>query len=543
MSLTSYIRRTEGGRILLKEVKKFRSDFQTKTGDLPTDVELNVDLLLSEIQQFVDGMIYKSYVWPLSMMEGPQAQFPRLLSWMKKRSVVDINKIINRMRLFPQQIDETITLLKEGIRLGLTMHKVSVETLPKVFKDIAMETTKESSIFKPFIEKPKGIPDDKWENLVRDAKKVIESEVKPSYIKLSNFISDEYLNHTRPSVGASSLPNGEQYYAACLKFHTTTNLTPKEVHGIGMKEVTRITKRMINVKDKVKFKGSLKDFRRYLRTDVRFKFKNAAEILTLYRNVSKEIEKKLLGYFQVLPKAPYKVIPVPPKMAPTYPEGNYMAPPEDGSRPGIFYINTYKPESRTKYGVVSLSLHEALPGHHLQLSLAIESASSPDFRRFLQDNKYYEAPGRFPMYTGYIEGWGLYSEYLGEEMGMYTDPFDLFGRLSDEMFRACRLVVDTGMHALGWSRERAMKYMEENTASGIGVIKSEINRYITLPGQACSYKIGELKIKELRRKAEKKLGNKFNLRMFHQTVVSMGGVPLNILEKQIDHFIKEQLKL
>ena len=539
MSLNSYLRRREGGRMILKEV----NDFQNITEDIPADVALNINLVISDLEQFLEGMQFKPYLWPLNMLEGPQLDFPRLLSWMKKENVADVNMIIGRMRLFSQQIDETITLLKEGIRLGLVMHKVSVKTLPNVLKEIAELPSQESSIFKPFIERPTNLMEDEWNDLVSEAKKVIEDHIKPSYIKLSNFIRDDYLSHTRPSVGVSSLPNGELYYAACLKFHTTTNLTPKEVHDIGIKEVERITQRMISVKEKVNYEGSLKDFRTYLSSDEQFNFKDSTEIVNRYKNVAKQIEEKLPDYFQVLPKAPYEVIPVPPEVAPSFPAAYYLAPPDDGCRPGSFYINTYKPETRKRYEVVSLCLHEAIPGHHLQTCLTMESGSSPDFRRFMEDRKYYEPPGRFSMNTGYAEGWGLYSEYLGEEMGLYTDPFDMFGRLSAEMLRACRLVVDTGMHTFQWSREQAIKYMEEHTASDIGNITSEIDRYITWPGQACGYKIGEMKIKEIREKVEEKLGNKFNLRTFHHTVASMGGVPLNVLEKEIDVFIKEQLEI
>ena len=537
MSLNSYLRRTEEAKILLKEVKEFYNGSK----GLPADVALNLKLVISDLDQYLNGMQFKPYMRPLNMLQGPQLDFPRLVTLMKKESNNDVNMIIGRMRLFSPQIEETIKLLKEGIRLGLVMHEVSIKTLPNVLKEIAEVPSQESSTFKPFIEKPAGLMEDEWNDLANEAKKVIEDHIKPSYIKLSNFIRDEYLSHTRPSVGVSSLPNGELYYAACLKFHTTTNLTPKEVHDIGIKEVERITQRMISVKEKVNYEGSLKDFRTYLSSDEKFNFKDSTEIVNRYKNVAKQIEEKLPDYFQVLPKAPYEVIPVPPELAPAYTVANYVAPPDDWSRPGSFYINTYKPETRKRYDVISLCLHEAIPGHHLQICLTMELGSCPDFRRYTGIKKYHEVPAYCAMNTAYLEGWGLYSEYLGEEMGLYTDPFDMFGRLSAEMLRACRLVVDTGIHAFGWSREQAIQYMGEHTASDIQIIASEVDRYVTAPGQACGYKIGELKIKELRKKAEEKLGNKFNLRMFHHTVASMGAVPLDVLENEIDSFIKEEL--
>jgi len=539
MSLNSYLRRTEGGKAMLDVFK----DFQNKNNDISLEDKLNIKLITSDLEQFLNGIQFKSYLCPLNKLEGPQLDFPRLLSWMKKDNVNHIEMIIARMRLFTQQIDETIALLTEGIRLGMIMHQVSISTVPKVLKDMADVAITDSAFFKPFLEKPKDISEDQWGKLIDEAKKVIEEEVKPSFIKLANFLEKDYFGLTRKSIGASSLPNGHEFYAACLAFHTTTTLTPKEVHDIGIKEVDRITKCMIDVKEQLKFSGTLKDFCTHLRTDSKFAYKEEKEILDHYKTLCRQIEEKLPDYFHVLPKAPYEVIPVPSEVAASFPGAYYLAPPDDGSRPGTFYINTYKPETRKRYEAVSLSLHEAVPGHHLQTSLTMESGSSPDFRRLMEDRKYYEPPGRFSMNTGYVEGWGLYSEYLGEEMGLYSDPIDMFGRLSHEMLRASRLVVDTGMHAFEWSREKAIEYMAENTACDMHDITSEIDRYITWPGQACGYKIGEIKIKEIREKAETKLGDKFDLKMFHHTIAAMGGVPLNILESEIDNFIQKYMKM
>ena len=276
-----------------------------------------------------------------------------------------------------------------------------------------------------------------------------------------------------------------------------------------------------------------------MRTDSQFKFESKEHILKHYKDIYSKILAVLPQLFERLPEAKCEIVPVPEEVAPSFPGAYYLAPPEDGSRPGTFYINTHNPTNRNTYEAVSLALHEAQPGHHLQGSLTMESSGLLSFRRFMEDRTYYEPPGRFAMNSAYVEGWGLYSEYLGEELKLYEDPYDLFGRLSHEMLRACRLVVDPGMHALGWSHQQAVDFLLENTASSEEDIISEIDRYITWPGQACGYKIGEIKIKELRSMAENELGNKFDIKKFHDLIASVGGVPLDILENLIKNFISK----
>ena len=541
MSLNSYFRRRDEAKFFLEELKNILK--ASKTESHSSTVALNLNLLEADLNQYISGLKLQTYLWPLNRLEGPQIDFPRLLSWMKKETINDVNKIIDRMRQFSQQIYETIQLLKEGVRIGLTMHKVSVDPLPKVYDEMSNQPVVESPIYKPFKEKPEQISNDEWKALVDTAKQIIETEVYPSYKSLSDFLAKEYMKSTRHNIGTSSLPNGQTIYAACLKFHTTTDLSPEQVHEIGKEEVARIIHRMEDVKNVVNFTGSLKEFRQFLRTDPKFKFSSASEIITRYEELGEKINKELPKYFARLPKAAYIVTPVPEEVAATFPGAYYLAPPQDGSRPGTFYINTYQPETRSTYEAVALSLHEAQPGHHLQTSLTMESGSLVDFRRFMEDRKYYEPPARFAMNTAYIEGWGLYSEYLGEEMGMYKDPYDLFGRLSHEMLRACRLVVDTGMHSLGWSRDKAVDYMANNTASDMHDITSEIDRYITWPGQACGYKIGEIKIKELRTMAKNDLSDKFDIGSFHDFIATMGGIPLDILEKQVQIYINNRKNL
>ena len=540
MNLNSYLRRKNEAEIYLKEATDILERASKENAEKST--LLNLNLLKTDLEQFINGATYQPYLWPINQLEGPQLDFPRLLSWMKTDSKDNMQKIISRLRLFPLQINEMIKLMKEGIRLGKTMHRVSVEPVISVLNDVSRRDVQESKLFIPFKTKPQNITDTDWESLIKEAQVLIVDKVHPSYKKLADFLQHEYLPKTRLDIGSSSLPNGAEYYRACLRFHTTTNFSPKEVHEIGKREVQRITERMEEVRKKIGFEGDLKAFRNFMRTEKKLKFSTAEEIVSHYKNVSETIKSVLPTLFERLPKGKLVVSPVPEDVAPSFPGAYYLAGAEGGSRPATFYINTYKPETRSKYEAMSLCLHEAQPGHHLQTALTMESGDLVSFRRYFEDRKYYEPPARFAMNTGYIEGWGLYSEYLGEELGLYSDPYDFFGRLSHEMLRSCRLVVDTGMHALGWTKEKAIEYMMLNTAADLHDITAEVDRYITWPGQACGYKIGEIKIKELRQKAANKLGDKFDVKKFHDLLASMGSVPLTILESQVDSFILETSK-
>ena len=539
MSLNSYLRREDEAKVILEELLTIKS-----LTSIETDLVLliNLELLKVDLEQYLSGMTYCSYVWPLNQLEGPQSDFPRLLSYMKRESLSDLKKIINRMRKFPQQIDETVQLLKEGVRIGMTMHSLSVNPVIKTLETMLKVPIKSSSFYQLFNECPLGISFNDWEDLVNEAENVIELDVYPSYTKLLSYLIEFYLPQTRLNVSISSVKNGSKLYEACLKFHTSTDKSPHDIHAIGVQEVDRITQRMIDVKNMLGFEGTLEDFQHYLKEDAKFSFSSADEMMQYYEGICKEIKNILPNYFTKLPKAKYIITEMNDHVAPTMPNAYYLAPSEDSSRPGTFFVNTSKLEMKRKFEALSLALHEAEPGHHLQSALTMEYGPLVEFRRFLEDRKYYESPARFSLNTAYVEGWGLYSEYLGEEMGLYKDLYDLYGRLSNEMLRACRLVVDTGIHALGWSKDKAIEYMSKHTATDSHTISSEIDRYITWPGQACGYKMGEIKIKELRGLSTEKLGEKFDLKQFHDLVASMGGMPLNILEKQIEIYIKNKLK-
>ena len=530
LSLSSYLRRADDVRTFLKRLRNISKGLKSEGNSV---LALNLELLDEDLKQFLSGMKFKPYLWPLNNMEGPQNDYINLINTMKKKTLDELKNIISRLRLFSQQIDEIMELLREGMRLRLTLNRRSFEKLIVIYERIATESVPANPFFAPFKEKPKNITNKVWRTVVNDATKTIRNYIQPSFRKLEVFIRDEYLPNSRPRIGVASLPQGKDYYQAVLKYHTTTNLTPQQIHDIGLKEVVRITKRMDEVKRRVKYNGTLAEFRRYLRTDKKFGFKNEEDILGYYKEIEKKVKLLLPRYIGRQPTLPFIIAPVPKKLAPMAPFAYYNEPSPDGSRPGIFYINTYQPEKRRKYIAASLFLHEALPGHHTQIASKIEFGSPLLFRRYTgMDVLYYEAPACFARNSAYTEGWGLYCEYLGEEMGMYADPYDLFGRLSQEMLRAARLVVDTGMHALGWSRTKAINFMSANTAGNLHDIEAETDRYISWPGQACSYKIGELKIRELRTLAENKLGDKFEIRTFHDFLISMGNIPLDILEKQ-----------
>jgi uncharacterized protein (DUF885 family) len=440
------------------------------------------------------------------------------------KTVKDYDDWLARGRRIPVLVDQIIANMREGMAAGVVQPKaLMVKVLPQI--DAVIKPTAEETLFWGPVNKfPDGFSAADKARLSASYKAMIEGELMPAYRKLRAFIADEYMARTRDSHGLDALPNGESWYAFNVRDSTTTELTPAQIHEIGLKEVARIHDGIREVMKQTAFEGSLQDFFRFMQTDKRFEFATEEALLADYRALEAKVDANVDQLFSLKPKAPFEIRPVEPFRAQSAAGGSYMRPSEDGSRPGIFYVNTYDLPTRKTWDAEDLYLHEAVPGHHYQLALQQELTGLPKFRRFGGE-------------TAFSEGWGLYAESLGKELGLYTDPYSWFGRLQGELWRAIRLVVDTGLHSKGWTREQVIKYMLDNSAESETQSTAEAERYMAIPGQALAYKIGELKILELRAKAEKELGPKFDVREFHAEVLKDGSVPLDILEGKIDRWI------
>jgi len=450
---------------------------------------------------------------------------PGSLAFLTKK---DYNNYLNKLKEIGRYVDQNIDLLREGMANGIVQPKVIFNGYEDTYRAHIVSNPKTSVFYKPFSHFPVSFTNQQKETLRLRAQTVITNVVVPAYKRVANFLEGEYFPSCRESLGASSLPNGKEFYQNRIRYFTTLPLTADSIHRLGLSEVHRIKKEMIQVIDEVGFKGNFREFLTYLRNDPRFYAPTALDLLKDAAYIAKTMDGKLPSLFGKLPRLPYTVEPVPDFLAPKYTGGRYVEPAEGGKVPGKYWVNTYDLKSRPLYVLTALTLHEAVPGHHLNMALTMELDHLPKFRKTL----YLSAFG---------EGWGLYSEYLGLETGMYKDPYDNFGRLTYEMWRACRLVVDTGIHAFGWTRQQAIDFLADNTALSMHEINTEVDRYIAWPGQALSYKIGELKIKALRQKASKLLGDKFDVRKFHDVVLSEGSVTLPILEEMVNRYIDQSL--
>ena len=437
-------------------------------------------------------------------------------------------KYLTLLKAIPTYIDQQKELISKGLEAGIGQPLVIFEGYESTYEQHITPTAEENFYYSPFLNLPEPISEREKDSLREAAKEVILKSVIPSFMKVKSFFEATYYPNTRTAIGVSESPNGKEYYQSRIDFYTTLEMTPESIHKKGLEEVVRIKKQMEAIIQEVKFKGSFSEFLRYLRTNPKFYAKTPDELLAHARNIAKKLDEQLPRYFKTLPRKPYGVAPVPDAIAPKYTSGRYVGTSPDSTDPGYYWVNTYDLPSRPLYAIPSLTAHEAVPGHHLQGALNNELPESiPQFRR----NLYLSAYG---------EGWGLYTEYLANEMGIYTTPYEYFGKLTYEMWRACRLVVDTGIHAFGWTREEAVNFMAKNTALSLHEVNTEIDRYISWPGQALSYKIGELKIRELREKAENELGSLFNIREFHEVILEKGTVTLPLLEKRIIHYIQSK---
>ena len=461
---------------------------------------------------------------PITADSGFHTGLSRLPDEVPLATLKDYENYVARLRAIPAYLDQNVEHMREGLKTGFTCAKAALAGYDSTMRPHADPDPEKSVFWKPFLSFPPGVPSSEQERLRAAGREAIAKSVAPAYQRLLDFFTKEYEPGARTTLGASELPEGKAYYAWCVKHYTTLDTTPEAVHQLGLSEVARIHREMEGVFQRVGFKGTFPEFLEFLRTDPRFYAKTPEELLKQAAWIAKRMDGKLPSLFGRLPRQPYGVEPVPADIAPKYTGGRYAGAPLDGKRAGTYWVNTYALETRPFYQLEALTLHEAVPGHHLQIALAKELQGLPEFRRY----SYVDAFG---------EGWGLYSEHLGIEAGFYQDPYSDFGRLSYEMWRACRLVVDTGIHAMGWTRQQSIDYMAQQTALSLHEVTTEVDRYISWPGQALAYKMGELKIRELRARAEKALGTRFDVRAFHDAVLANGSVPLGVLEQQIDEWI------
>lgn len=442
-------------------------------------------------------------------------------------TVADYDRWLARAREFPRWADAAIAAMREGMARGVVHPRAVMAKTVGQFEDLLAADPERSVFYGPIDQMPADWPAAERTRLTRAFVDLIERDLNPSYRRLRDFIRDEYLPHCRSTVGWSALPDGAAWYAEEVRRHTTTRMSPEEIHAIGLAEVARIRAGMQDVMRQVGFKGTLPEFFAWVQSEPAFYFTNPADLLAGFRRIRSQVEAELPRLFSIRPKADYEIREVEAYRAASAAGGSYLGPSGDGTRPGIFYVNTHNLKAQPIYGMETLSLHEAEPGHHFQTAIAVELTGLPRFRRF-EGN------------VAYDEGWGLYSESLGRELGLFTDPMQWYGRLSDEMLRAMRLVVDTGIHAQGWTREQAIAYMRENSSMADSDIEAEVERYIVYPGQALGYKIGDLRIQALRRRAEQALGPRFDIREFHTQVLDGGSLPMDVLEAKIGRWIESR---
>jgi len=500
------------------ELKKFDPNSLNKTN------QLNLRLYTQLTQTALSISEYNRYLFPFNHRGGVQLAHEAVES-LPLNTAEDYRFWIERLKNLDKRIERTISVARLGLEKNYKAPRVLMERVYRQIKIQSKQNIEDNPFYKVFKELPSTIPLEEQKALRKDARKTIKEEIIPSYKLLEDFFKTEYLPQTRLTVGLYDTPKGKELYEQLAKSFTTTNLTPKEIHNIGLGEVARIRGEMEEVIKEVKFEGTFKEFLVFLREDKRFYYDTAEELFEGYLAVSKRIDPELVALFGKLPRTPYGLRPIPMESAPDTTTAYYMPPAPGGLRPGYYYVNLYKPETRPKFEMEVLSVHEAVPGHHLQISLAMEKEDMPMFRRV--------SP-----YTAFVEGWGLYSESLGYELGLYTDPYSKFGQLTYDMWRAVRLVVDTGMHYFEWERQQAIDFFLENAAKSELDIVNEIDRYIVMPGQALAYKIGQMKFTALKEKAKKDLGVKFDVRKFHDLVLSEGAIPLNELDTLVENYIR-----
>ena len=494
--------------------------------NLSAEDQLNYELFRRQLQNDVDEYQFKEYLMPFSHRGGIQNP-ENLTNQLRLVTVKDYEDWLARISQLDDVIDRQIKLAEEGRKREIIPPRILLQRIPDQLALQVVEFASESPLFGVFENLPESFSAADRERLRAAATDALDDDVLPAYRKLDRYFNEDYLPAARESVGLSALPNGSAWYEHLTRSFTTTHMTPDEIHRLGLTEVRRIRDEMQKIIAEVEFEGSFDDFLVFLRTDPQFYYDNPEDLYEAYLATSKRIDPELVKLFGLLPRMPYGVKPIPDSIAPDTTTAYYSRPAADGSRAGIYWVNLYRPEVRPKYEIEVLSVHEAMPGHHLQIALQQELGDIPNFRRFLG-------------FTAFVEGWGLYSERLGYDLGLYKDPYSRFGQLTYDMWRAVRLVVDTGIHYKGWTRQQAIDFFKDNAAKAEHDIVNEIDRYIGNPGQALAYKIGQLKMLALRDRAERQLGENFDIRAFHDHLLGAGALPLDLLAQRMDDWMAAQ---
>lgn len=484
-------------------------------------------LLVRELQLLVDGQRFPTELLVLDQLDGPHLAFPQLVAATSFRNADDYRALVRRLHAFGPYLEQVTALLLRGIQQHWVQPAGPLRGVIAQIEGQLVADATQSSLYAPFADFPASVSDAERTRLRAEGAEAIRNVVLPALARFRDFARDVYLPAGRADIAIASVPSGVDYYAFAIRRETTTSLSADSIHRIGLAEVARIRAEMEQIVRDVGFTGTFPDFLRHLRTDPQFYFTDPDDLLLAYRDAAKRADAELPRLFATLPRQPYGVKPFPDYEAPSQTTARYYPGAEDGTRAGMFMVNLYKLETRPKYEIEALTLHEAVPGHHLQVARGQELAALPAFRRNA-------------LYTAFVEGWGLYAEGLGAAMGFYADPYSKFGQLTYEMWRACRLVVDTGLHSKGWARQQAIDFMLANSAKSEHDITVEVDRYIVWPGQALAYKLGELKLKELRARAARELSTRFDIRRFHNAVLDNGPLPLDVLEQQIKAWIAAQ---
>jgi uncharacterized protein (DUF885 family) len=521
VSLADSERRNRAQQAFMKRLKAIDPE------QLSADGRINYDIMRRQLNDDLTEYRFGSHLTPITQRSGFHIYFPELPQDVPLNTVKDHENYLARLRAFGDYAEGHMELMRAGIAAGKVLPAVVLEGWEKSVDAQIVQDSQESLFYKPLQKFPTTVATSEHERLRHEADKAISEVIVPTYRRLHKFMAEEYVPQTRGSIGASALPGGRDFYRHRVRRFTTLNTTPDEVHQIGLAEVKRIRGEMDEIIRRVEFEGDFAAFTKFLREDPKFYANTAEELLKEVALVLKRMDGELPKLFGRLPRMPYGVKEVPAYIAPRTTAAYYQRPNGDGTKAGFYFMNTYNLSSRPKYTVAALSLHEAVPGHHLQIALQQELKDLPNFRRYSG-------------FTAFVEGWALYAERLGLEVGIYEDPYHDFGRLTMEIWRACRLVVDTGIHYFGWTRRQAIDFLHDNSAMSDHNIRAEVDRYISWPGQALAYKTGEMKIRELRHLAEEQLGERFDIRAFHDVVLGSGGIPLDVLEANVKVWLKTQ---